>query len=172
MARCETFLMVEPAIFLPPKTQQVVQSKTDFDELELDIEPRNMICQVCKGLSSPQECDQVTNLRAPLDSTPIYPIALSRSYLCLDHSTWVGLWLSWSLQVGHLSWLRVQSLAWWRLLQILPHAHNGRVSLSFIFMYPLQAPSIGSFRESFSWSCTTHLFFTKMMSWIFKTYLQ
>ena len=38
MARCGTFLKVEPAIFPPPKTQQVVQSKTDFDELELDME--------------------------------------------------------------------------------------------------------------------------------------
>ena len=35
---CGTFLIVEPAIFPPPKTQQVVQSKTDFDELELDME--------------------------------------------------------------------------------------------------------------------------------------
>ena len=107
-----------------------------------------MICQVCKGLSSPQWCDQVTNLRTPLDNTPIYPIALSRSYLCLEHSTWVRWWLSWSLQVVHLSWLRVQAHAWWRLLQILPHAHNGRVSLSSIFMYPLQAPSIGSLQEA------------------------
>ena len=106
-----------------------------------------MICQVCKGLSSPQRCDQVTNLRAPLDSTSIYLIALSRSYLCLEHSTWVGWRLSWSLQVVHLSWLCVQAHAWWRLLQILPHAHNGRVSLSSIFMYPLQAPSIGSLQE-------------------------
>ena len=80
-----------------------------------------MICQVCKGLSSPKECDQVNNLRAPLDSTPIYPIALSRSYLCLEHSTWVRWWLSWSLQVDHLSWLCLLAHAWWRLLQMLPH---------------------------------------------------
>ena len=36
-----------------------------------------MICQVCKGLSSPQRCDQVTRLRAPLDSAVIYPITRS-----------------------------------------------------------------------------------------------
>ena len=107
-----------------------------------------MICQACKGLSSPQRYDQVTHSRAPLNSTPIYPIALSRSYLCLEHSIWVRWWLSWSLQVVHLSWLRVQAHVWWRLLQILPHAHNGRVSLSSIFMYPLQAPSIGSLQEA------------------------
>jgi len=36
-----------------------------------------MICQVCKGLSSPQRFDQVTHLRAPLDSTAIDPITRS-----------------------------------------------------------------------------------------------
>ena len=38
MARCGTFLTVEPAIFPTPKTQQVFQSKTVFDEQELDME--------------------------------------------------------------------------------------------------------------------------------------
>ena len=36
-----------------------------------------MRSQVCKGLSSPQRCDKVTHSRAPLDSTPIYPITRS-----------------------------------------------------------------------------------------------
>ena len=36
-----------------------------------------MICQVCKGLSSPQGFDHVTHLRAPLDSMTIDPITLS-----------------------------------------------------------------------------------------------
>ena len=36
-----------------------------------------MICQVYKGLSSPQRYDKVTHSRAPLDSTPIYPITRS-----------------------------------------------------------------------------------------------
>ena len=59
-----------------------------------------MICQVCKGLSSPQKCDRVTHLSAPLDSTAIYPITrslnkhhetskienISRSYLRLIHN--------------------------------------------------------------------------------------
>ena len=36
-----------------------------------------MICQVCKDLSSPQRFDQVTHLRAPLDSTAIDSITRS-----------------------------------------------------------------------------------------------
>ena len=68
-----------------PKTQQVFHTKFVFDELGLVVkittstksqQGENQIrtkkdeCQVCKGLSSPQRCDQVTHLRAPLDSTP------------------------------------------------------------------------------------------------------
>ena len=67
-----------------------------------------MICQVCKGLSSPRRCDKVTHSRAPLDSTVNYPITrspnkhhetgkienLSRSYLYLAHSTWARWWWS------------------------------------------------------------------------------
>ena len=95
-----------------------------------------MIHQKCKGLSSPQRCDQVTHLRAPLDSTVIYPITrslnyhhetgkiekLSTSYLFLAHNP---LELDDddldSLKLDHLSWLCMLAHAWWRLLQILPH---------------------------------------------------
>jgi hypothetical protein len=34
-------------------------------------------CKVCKGLSSLRQCDQVTQPKAPLDSTAIYPITRS-----------------------------------------------------------------------------------------------
>ena len=36
-----------------------------------------MICQVCKGLSSSQRLNQVTHLRAPLDSTALDAITPS-----------------------------------------------------------------------------------------------
>jgi hypothetical protein len=34
-------------------------------------------CKLCKGLSSLRRCDQVTRLKAPLDSAAIYPITPS-----------------------------------------------------------------------------------------------
>ena len=61
-----------------------------------------MGCKACKGLSSLTRCDQVTQLKAPLDSAAIYPITrslnkhletgkkenLARPYLCLAHPAW------------------------------------------------------------------------------------
>ena len=96
-----------------------------------------MICQICKGLSSPRRCDQVTHSRAPLDSTVNYPITrspnkhhetgkienLSRSYLCLEH---IPLELDDDdldhLKMEHL-FLDCSSLV--KTCKLLPHTHMG-----------------------------------------------
>ena len=115
-----------------------------------------MICQLCKGLSSPQWCDQVTHLKAPLDSTPIYPIALSRSYLCIEHSTWVGWRLFWSLQVVHLSLIARPRTC---LMKTFTNTHpcSQWESLAKLRLHVSIASSkdrISS--KSFFWSCTSY----------------
>ena len=59
---------------------------------------------------------------------------LSRSYLCLAHSTWARWWRSCPLQVDHLSWLR---FAWWRLTNRSPIHQDGSATLRNIFTWPL-----------------------------------
>jgi hypothetical protein len=44
---------------------------------EIPRSNKESICKVCKGLSSLRQCDQVTQPKAPLDSTAIYPITQS-----------------------------------------------------------------------------------------------
>ena len=84
--------------------------------------------------------------RAPLDSMVIYPITrspnkhletgkienLSRSYLCLEHSTWPRWLRYWPPQVG-TPFLIV--LAWWRLANCSPILHYGRASFLVISSY-------------------------------------
>ena len=138
-----------------------------------------MICQVCKGLSSPQRFDQATHLRAPLDSTAIDPITrsphkhetgkienLSRSYLCLEHSTWARWRRSWLTQDGtpFLIVLPSTCSAWWRLASCSPYTimgetsspihHYGRDPFRQIFIWPQspngwQASSKGFFRDAY-----------------------
>ena len=93
-----------------------------------------MKCQICKDLSSPQRCDQITHLRAPLDSTPsnltqsptntMRPVK-KKTYQ--DHTFALRIPLELddddldSLKLEHLSWLCLLAHPWWRHLQMLPH---------------------------------------------------
>ena len=86
MGKCGTLLRDSTDNISNTKTQQVFHMKSVFAKLGLVTKittstktqqgekssknQEKMICQQCKGLSSPQRCDQVTHLRAPLDSTP------------------------------------------------------------------------------------------------------
>ena len=89
-----------------------------------------MICQVCKGLSSPQRCDQFTHSRAPLDSTyQDHTFALSIPLELDDDDVD-------SLKLEHLSWSCLLAHAWWRLLQNSPIHQYGRNTLRHIFTLP------------------------------------
>ena len=135
-----------------------------------------MICQVCKGLSSPQRFDQVTHLRAPLDSTAIYPVTrsprqryetgkienLSRLYLFLAHSTWAIWWRSWLSQVwsSFLIVLASTCSAWWRLASCSPIHHYGEDPSATLHMATISKGGKNQARISsrcFTWASTSSL---------------
>ena len=124
-----------------------------------------MICQVFKGLNSPQRFNQVTHLRAPLDSTTIYPITqspnqryetgkkenLSRPYIFLVHSTWARWWRSSLSQVGS-SFLIVHAStrsAWWRFASCSPYTNIERLAPPYTIMGE-------TIRQIFIWPQSPH----------------
>ena len=145
---------------------------------------------ICKGLSSPQQFDQVTHLRAPLDSTAIYPITrspneryetgkienLSRLYLCLAHSTWDRWWRSWhfSRWILFLDRTCKHMIRPMKTCKLLPHTPlwerlappytiMGK-TLRQLFIW-LQSPKVESIKQGissrcFSWASTS----SKMMN--------
>ena len=121
---------------------------------------------MCKGLSSHKWYGQVTHLRAPLDSTVIYPITRSptttvrpvKEKTYQDHTFALRIPLELDdddlvlLKVEHLSWLCMLALAWWSLANCSPILLWERLSFRHVFTSPWspyrwQASSMWSLRD-------------------------
>jgi hypothetical protein len=127
--------------------------------------------KVCKWLSSLRQCDQVTQPKAPLDSTAIYPITRSpnkhleigkrKTYQVQTFSLCIPLDVdddaSCFRQAGMLHLIIVAS---WRFPICSPIHHHGIVSLRHVFTIPLspngwQASSICPSRYAYLETCTS-----------------
>ena len=93
---------------------------------------------------------KILTSRAPLDSMVIYPMTrsptitmrpvkrenLSRSYLCLVHSTWARWWRSCPSHVGTPFLIAYSCSCLMKTHILLPHTQYGKASFRHIFTYP------------------------------------